>query len=431
MAQQSIVGGLFGPTPAQIRQRMQELQSAYVEQGQTFSERMGRQAGMGLGQALGGLLGRDMTSPELREAQQQGQMAQQALQEGGGMTYAGAMNAAKVMFDQGDSGRAVQFLELAKQLRPAEEEGEPARVRELRIRAEEAGLKPGTPEYQDFMLAGGSGGGMSLTFNPETGQFEFTQGMRGGAGAGKIQDQVIVSDPTSPTGTRIVPVPGGKPAQEAEKRERELEAQGRTRSSAASVALRETDYLLKELGFNKETGELEKSNVGGPRMRALAAEGKLSFAFAGSRTGNFLNTLQSFKDTVSIETLLQIKAAGSGLGNVPQSQLEALARVMGSLDPSLSDDLLAKNLKDAEDIYRAIFESSIKDVNDPTFREILPGIAEGALQEARGAREEPDISSQLMEFEESYQRGIKENPQWTPAQREQWRSLLQKEFGIQ
>ena len=47
---------------------------------------------------------------------------------------------------------------------PAEAPQEPAAVQSLRIRAREAGLAPGTPEYSDFMRSGG-GGGVSVTTN--------------------------------------------------------------------------------------------------------------------------------------------------------------------------------------------------------------------------------------------------------------------------
>ena len=119
MAQQSIVGGLFGPTPAQIRARMRELQQEQVAQGQDWWERMGIQAGQGLGQALGGLLGADMTPPELREAQQMGQEAQQVFQQAGGDTRTGMLNVADFYLSKGDYGNASKAMEAYKALEPA------------------------------------------------------------------------------------------------------------------------------------------------------------------------------------------------------------------------------------------------------------------------------------------------------------------------
>jgi hypothetical protein len=61
----------------------------------------------------------------------------------------------------------------------------PDSVRALELRAEMAGLKPGTPEYRQFMVSGGSGG-TSLSFDPATGALSFSQG--GGARLGQTID---------------------------------------------------------------------------------------------------------------------------------------------------------------------------------------------------------------------------------------------------
>ncbi len=52
----------------------------------------------------------------------------------------------------------------------------------LRVRAAEAGLKPGTPEYQQFMVSGGGGGGTSLSVGAD-GTVQFNQG--GSLGVGR------------------------------------------------------------------------------------------------------------------------------------------------------------------------------------------------------------------------------------------------------
>ena len=64
---------------------------------------------------------------------------------------------------------------------PQTEADEPDSVRALRIRANEAGLQPGTPEYSQFMVAGGQSSGMALDVDPSTGAVSFRQG----AGAGR------------------------------------------------------------------------------------------------------------------------------------------------------------------------------------------------------------------------------------------------------
>ena len=66
---------------------------------------------------------------------------------------------------------------------PAEPE-EPASIVALRIRANEAGLQPNTPEYEEFMATGGKNDGMSLTTNPD-GSMSFATGSAATAGNGK------------------------------------------------------------------------------------------------------------------------------------------------------------------------------------------------------------------------------------------------------
>ena len=57
----------------------------------------------------------------------------------------------------------------------ASDNKEPPAMITLRARAEAAGLKQGTPEYQQFMIEGGAKKGMTLTTNPD-GTFTMTQG---------------------------------------------------------------------------------------------------------------------------------------------------------------------------------------------------------------------------------------------------------------
>jgi hypothetical protein len=155
----------------------------------------------------------------------------------------------------------------------------------------------------------------------------------------------------------------------------------RPEATSASVAIREADKLLSNLGFDPETGErVGESVVGSPRERmGVVMTGDIGrFAVAGNPTGDFLNTLQSLKDTVAIQRLLEIKAAGSGLGQIPQSQLDALGRQLGTLNADLSDEQLARNIYDIRRLYNNIVETSLADSQDPTFRQLIPNIAFGA-----------------------------------------------------
>lgn len=74
---------------------------------------------------------------------------------------------------------------------------EPAAVQTLRIRAQEAGLQPGTPEYQQFMAQGGVASGTDIAISPEGG-ITFRQGAGVGGGnrtltEGQSRDNVLVT----------------------------------------------------------------------------------------------------------------------------------------------------------------------------------------------------------------------------------------------
>ena len=156
----------------------------------------------------------------------------------------------------------------------------------------------------------------------------------------------------------------------------EAAAQARPAGTAAGVAIREADDMLLALGFDPDSGErVGDSQISGPRGRLAAQTAPGQFVAAGSPTVDFINNLQSLKDTVAIQRLLEIKAAGAGLGAIPQSQLEALARALGNLNASTSDDILARNLRDVRRLYQGIVENSLQDSDDPTFRGLIADIA--------------------------------------------------------
>ncbi len=188
----------------------------------------------------------------------------------------------------------------------------------------------------------------------------------------KVDDKkgtAIIRDDTAPNGLRVVKLPGGETDEQSK-------TMARTGGTAAAIAVRELDTLLDGLGANVESGKIEKEGIGGgPKGRMLANHSVGRFMVAGTPLGDFMGTLQSVKDTIAINRLLEIKASGAGLGQVPQSQLEALARALGNLDPSASDELLAKNLADVRRIYNDVVSQSIKDANDPTFQGTMESVA--------------------------------------------------------
>ena len=67
--------------------------------------------------------------------------------------------------------------------------------------------------------------------------------------------------------------------------------------------------------------------------------------------------IQSVKDNVGIDALLNIKREGSGLGQVPQKQLESLQGLVGRLEVSRDPALLRRDLVDVLGMYEDIMNS--------------------------------------------------------------------------
>jgi len=87
---------------------------------------------------------------------------------------------------------------------------------------------------------------------------------------------------------------------------------------------------------------------------AAAGWGGLTGAIPGTPAHRLKNDLDSVQGTVAIDQLLQIKKSGAGLGQVPQSQLEMLASLMGSIRQTTDPQKLKSNLRDIESIYSDI-----------------------------------------------------------------------------
>ncbi len=70
--------------------------------------------------------------------------------------------------------------------------------------------------------------------------------------------------------------------------------------------------------------------------------------------------IQSVKDNIGIDTLLNIKREGSGLGQVPQKQLETLQGVLGRLEIERDPRLLRRDLEDVLTMYQDIINKAVE-----------------------------------------------------------------------
>ena len=175
-----------------------------------------------------------------------------------------------------------------------------------------------------FMVSGVTTGGSSSGFEVTTP--EGTTVRYGGSG-GLAQPKVapgeqLVPDPTSPTGTRVVQIPGGE-AEKAAKQEASAEEAARKRGTELGlVALSEID------NFIDYTDKMSKLPFASPIRQAFATLGMEQQAEAESS----LNTVKSNLKFEALDALRKASPSGaSGLGQVTQNEFSALAEQWGDL----------------------------------------------------------------------------------------------------
>ena len=89
--------------------------------------------------------------------------------------------------------------------------------------------------------------------------------------------------------------------------------------------------------------------------------GKIGWGFQkvpGTDAYALQQTLESLQANVGIDKLLDIKASGAGLGQVPQSQLKMLASVLGQLDIGQPRETLEFNIQRVKKLYAQIVMAS-------------------------------------------------------------------------
>ena len=73
--------------------------------------------------------------------------------------------------------------------------------------------------------------------------------------------------------------------------------------------------------------------------------------------------IDSVKGNIGIDKLLEIKASGAGLGQVPQSQLDMLAATLGNLDQAQTVGELYANLARLQNIYADVMRGAREDAS--------------------------------------------------------------------
>ena len=175
-----------------------------------------------------------------------------------------------------------------------------------------------------FAVSGVTTGGSSSGFEVTTP--EGTTVRYGGAG-GLTQPKVgqglqLVPDPTSPTGTRAVPVPGGEAEKAAQQEAAAAEIEKARGVELGLVAIAEID------NFINYTDKMSKLPFASPVRKAFGAFGMEEQAEAQSS----LDTVTANLKFEALSALRKSSPSGaSGLGQVTQNEFTALADQWGAL----------------------------------------------------------------------------------------------------
>ena len=122
---------------------------------------------------------------------------------------------------------------------------------------------------------------------------------------------------------------------------------------------RENAAFMKSIQAQTVVKDVERLNTlikggGVPFGREAAFQRSLPAVAQSEGFRNANSMIESVKGNVGIDSLLRIKASGAGLGQVPQSQLDMLSRLLGELDMAQSQDQFEYTWNRMSTIYEAI-----------------------------------------------------------------------------
>lgn len=136
------------------------------------------------------------------------------------------------------------------------------------------------------------------------------------------------------------PIAGGPAAQALVEAKEKKQVGDEVTLTAAQTVFEDTSRALDVIDKNASgttgMGAFLLSSIPGTDARELAGH------------------IDSVKSNIGIDQLLKIKASGAGLGQVPQTQLEMLASLLGNLDATQNSRVLRENLMRVNEIYADI-----------------------------------------------------------------------------
>jgi hypothetical protein len=129
---------------------------------------------------------------------------------------------------------------------------------------------------------------------------------------------------------------------------------------------------------------------------ASASQRALFKNFPGTTVYEINSLIESAKSNIGIDKLLEIKASGAGLGQVPQSQLETLQSVLGRMDVTRDPVLLRRDIEEAINKYNSVVDRTTNENNE--LMKQYPQYAEMLNLDVNTDTGEPDISDINLSF---------------------------------
>jgi len=371
--QGNMLGGLFQSESQARRQGRNRLlgQALQIAQQQDPVRSGFALAGGLLGQGIARSMGR--VTPEEARQQKFAGLQQQLMSEGLDPTQdpAGFYNrTSELLYEMGETGPALQAAARARELAPEPQEL-PAGFRNLALRAQAAGLTPGTREYAEFMRAGGQQeeAGTNVTIEGDT-----------GPQVGTIPSGYQLREENG--AYRLEPIPGGPAAAEMEAAEEQAERKEELKERAAKVVF-EDIQRLQELVAN--------DSVLSP---VLGLQGQLMSGIPGSTRADAEQLTETIKANIGFDRLQQMREAsptGGALGQVSNREIQSLQAVLSSVSLSQSQEQLERNLRRLKDIYGNILRKLSAYPNAEEFGFDNP--PEGLNEPLGGSKDFSDMSA--------------------------------------
>ena len=247
----------------------------------------------------------------------------------------------------------------AKRAMPKAVKARPAAYEGLLLRAEAAGLKPGTPEYQMFMLSAGKGQGMNVVVGADGEVSVSTGGAYTGTGP-MTKDQERGLDYE-------------KDNLGSQQRQMVKERTGDVQADVVSTNVAGALDILAPIGKDGERQVKDKDwmqrllSLDLPEAGVVGDFAQKLGPASSQEAVNLATFLDPIRANVAFDRLQQMREAsktGGALGNVSNVELAQLQASAGSLAQRASPEILVKNLMKIDEVYTKI-------LNDPLANAML------------------------------------------------------------